>query len=94
LESRLSLICLWGVSMICPKCLAIETEGSLRCRKCGAQLSTGIFQKPPAAPEDGEQVAKPREASSSRAKAIALAVFVAAALGLVIALSLLERTVR
>ncbi len=80
--------------MICPKCLAIETEGSLRCRKCGAQLYTGLFQKPDDPPEE---VPKPQESGGSvsrRANVIALLVFIAVVLVLLVVMSRLQTAVQ
>lgn len=77
--------------MICPKCLTIETEGSLKCRKCGAQLYTGVFQRPVADPPEGRPSRASENPPSSRAKVIAVAVFALSVLGLLLLLSQLER---
>lgn len=85
-----------SVIVICPKCLTIETDGSLRCRKCGAQLYTGVFQKP-VLPEPASQQAAEADSRGrgrGRTHAIALAVFLVAAAVLVIVLSQLELHLR
>ncbi len=76
--------------MICPKCLTLETEGSLRCRKCGAQLYTGVFQRPDLPPSEQAQPARPAGKQSRRANIIALAVFGVAVLVLLVVMSRLE----
>jgi len=73
--------------LICPKCLTIETEGSLRCRKCGAQLYTGLFQKPVVDTPRQEQVEMPQGRSTARTTIIALVVFAVAVLVLLVVMS-------
>jgi len=76
--------------VICPKCLTIETEGSLRCRKCGAQLYTGLFQKPvETQPLNNGSGGSNRE-STGKPNPIALVVFVVAVLLLVLGMAFLE----
>lgn len=76
--------------MICPKCLTIETEGNLKCRKCGAQLFTGVFQRPVEKPEDGPFEAGAERKVSRRTGIVAAGVFVASVLVLVVLLAILE----
>ncbi|MHB0869337.1 MAG: hypothetical protein ACYC66_00550 [Chloroflexota bacterium] len=76
--------------MICPKCLTIETEGSLRCRKCGAQLYTGVFQKPTVSPPRGRGEEKSGREASLRTNVIAVAVFAVAVVVLLVVMSRLE----
>ncbi len=76
--------------MICPKCLTIETEGSLRCRKCGAQLYTGVFQKPTVSPPQGREEEKGGRVASLRSNLIAVAVFAVAVVVLLVVMSRLE----
>ena len=92
--------------MICPKCLTIETEGSLKCRKCGAQLYTGVFQMPavnppeePAGPSQDRPESRTDEVkersggwSSTRTNFIAVVVFAVSALALALVLSRLQST--
>ncbi len=80
--------------MICPKCLTLESEGSLRCRKCGAQLYTGVFQKVAVPPQQEPAARGARPGSSARTNLIALAVFVVAVLVLLLVMSRLEMMVR
>lgn len=79
--------------MICPKCLTLETEGSLRCRKCGAQLYTGLFQRPAVDPKEEREGKMPDGAASPRTNVIALVVFAAAVLVLLLVMSRLETMV-
>ncbi len=82
--------------MICPKCLSIESDGGSQCRKCGAQLYTGVFPKPVApdpAPSARDSSGTPSPAPASnplRATFIALLVFSLAAAALVLLLSRLQ----
>lgn len=79
--------------LICPKCFTIESEGSLRCRKCGAQLHTGVFQQPIIQTPPETTGAKPARLGSLRANAIAVGAFAVAVLALVLILTLLESSV-
>lgn len=76
--------------MICPKCLTIESEGSLRCRKCGAQLYTGVFQRPDESSPEGRGHERSGRSGSRRAVAIAVGAFVLSVVVLVVVLTLLE----
>ena len=76
--------------MICPKCLTIETEGSLKCRKCGAQLFTGVFQKPVDASAQAQRGEKLDRSASQKTYLIALGVFAASVVALVVVLAILE----
>ena len=76
--------------MICPKCLTIETEGSLRCRKCGAQLYTGVFEKPVVDRVEGGGAKQPSRTGSLRSNLIAVAVLALVVLALLVAMSRLE----
>ncbi len=76
--------------MICPKCLTVETEGSLRCRKCGAQLYTGVFQRPVEVSPEGRGEERSGWSTSRRAGAIAVGVFALSVVVLVVVLALLE----
>ncbi len=73
--------------MICPKCLTIETDGSLRCRRCGAQLYTGVF---PAAVPPVEKPSTKGLKGSTRTNLVVAAVLLVAVLVLVVVLSRLE----
>lgn len=79
--------------MICPKCLTLETEGSLKCRKCGAQLYTGVFQKPVVPAPEERPAEKTGRPDSLQARVIALAVFALVVVVLVLLLSRLESVV-
>ncbi len=79
--------------MICPKCLTLETEGSLRCRRCGAQLYTGVFQKPTVTASEDRTEEKPTGQGALRTNAIALGVFVLAVVVLLVVMSRLETIV-
>lgn len=76
--------------MICPKCLTIETEGSLRCRKCGAQLYTGVFQRPTVDRPQGRAEADGGRSTSSRSYVVATVVFAVAVVVLLVVMSRLE----
>lgn len=77
--------------MICPKCLTIEAEGSLKCRKCGAQLYTGVFQRPVVeTPPAGPPSPVPEKTSSRKAGLTALGAFALAVAVLILVLALLE----
>jgi uncharacterized membrane protein YvbJ len=77
--------------VICPKCLTIETEGSLICRKCGAQLYTGLFQRPiDRTTNEQADKEKANKTISRKAGLIAIGVFAVSVIVLVIVLAILE----
>lgn len=76
--------------MICPKCLTIETEGSLKCRKCGAQLYSGLFQRPIDNTAKDATKEKVEKTVSRRTGLIAIGVFAASVIVLIALLTLLE----
>ena len=79
--------------MICPKCFTVEAEDGLRCRKCGAQLHTGVFRSPVPPVQDSQPAPQRPQRVSPRTTLIAGSVLVVAVLLLVLALTWLSNPV-